>query len=138
MALSKIIVTPINLVSKETSLTQNGRKARIDYLRELNNFDTSPKWDDSKYNTAKIGNFFGFVNHLEDKIELFSIKNILPGDTRPEYWDIPEHKPRNVLILSPKIKEIKWSTFKEQNNISLNYKLRGTTRLNYTYLSSSI
>lgn len=128
----KIIVTPINLISNKKNLTFNGRKARVDYLLETGNFSKESKWDDSRYNNAVIGNMFGFVHQIEDKIEIFEIKNILPASTRPDYWDLPKHRHRNVLILSPKIKEIKWSDFKEQNNISENYKLVGTTRLNYT------
>jgi len=129
---TKIIVTPINLISNKKNLTFNGKKARVDYLLELENFSKESKWDDSRYNNAVIGNMFGFVHQIEDKIEMFEITNILPANTRPDYWDLPKHRHRNVLILSPKIEEIKWSEFKTQNNLSLNYKLLGTTRLKYT------
>ena len=86
---TKIIVTPINLISNKKNLTFNGKKARVDYLLELENFSKESKWDDSRYNNAVIGNMFGFVHQIEDKIEIFEIKNILPANTRPDYWNLP-------------------------------------------------
>ena len=129
--MSKIIVTPINTLRPST---EYGKKARTDYIRERDNssiFTTKKsKWDDSRYNNAQIGNYFAFVHQNENKMELFKIENILPVNERPEYWNIPEHSRRNVLIPSEKIGENKWSDFKEQNNYNINYKLRGTQKLN--------
>ena len=37
----------------------------------MSNFNKESKWDDSKYNNAVVGNMFGFVHQIEDKIEIF-------------------------------------------------------------------
>lgn len=57
---------------------------------------------------------FAFVHQNENRMELFKVLSIQKPETRPEHWDLVEHKKRNVLILSPKIKEIKWSTYKNK------------------------
>ena len=128
-----IILTPINL---DKPSTINGKKAKNDYLREISNsssfkLPSTAKWDDSKHNTAKVGNYFGFVHQNRNKniIEIFRIEKIILAIHRPNYWDIIEHKPRNVLILSEKIDEISWSDYKEQNNYKENFVLQGTSRL---------
>ena len=59
---TRIILTPINLTQKEHKLTLNGKKARIDYKREQQNFDIDEvKWDDSSKNNGRIGDKFAFV-----------------------------------------------------------------------------
>jgi len=106
----KMIVTPINLVTKY--IRGNTLAARVDYKREREFFNSntiSPKWDDNKYNKACIGDIFGFVHNIENRIELFHITGILKATDRPGYWNLPEHKQRNVIILSKKITQKNWS-----------------------------
>lgn len=128
--MSYIIVTPINLNNPST---EYGKKARIDYLREKehsNSFQIPiSKWDDSIYGNAEVGYYFAFVQHKEDIMEIFKIEKKIIGEKRPGYWDIEEHKTRDILILSHKIGDMKWSDFKNFNNYKENFKLRGTSRL---------
>lgn len=127
-----IVLTPINL---DRPSTLNGKKARIDYLRESENSSSfelpTAKWDDSRYGNAKTGDYFGFVHQNRNIVEIFRIERIILAVHRPGYWDIEEHRLRNVLILSEKIHEIEWTTYKENNNYDRNFVLRGTTRLRY-------
>jgi hypothetical protein len=53
--MSKIILTPINLTSTISSLTENGKVAPKDYRREQEKFSSQPEWDDSKFNNAVVG-----------------------------------------------------------------------------------
>jgi hypothetical protein len=131
----KLIVTPVNMVSPY--VTGFTKKARVDYKRELIYFDSdkkSPKWDDSKHNLAVVGDMFAFIHNIEDKAELFEIIEIRDAENRPDYWDMPEHRRRNVLILSKKIRDDTWSRFKEELHKPDWGILRGTTRTDWTEL----
>lgn len=63
--MNHIICTPINL---HNPATQRGKTARIDYLREMAFFEEygRAKYDDSRYNLAKTGDFFCFVHTSDD------------------------------------------------------------------------
>jgi hypothetical protein len=125
----KIILTPINLNSS-LSLTSNSLKARDDYIYEKKYFDKStdenPLWDDTKKNQSKAGYKFAFVNQKDDIMEIFNIIGILNSDVRREHWDINSHRDRRVLVLSKKIKEIKFSKYKEIVGYKEKYSIRGT------------
>lgn len=128
MLTKHVVMTPINLVSKNTHLTELGKKARSDYHREKIPENKMIKWDDSKNNDSKIGDYFAFVRQAENIVEIYEITNIMNPETRPEHWDIPDHQRRNVLILSEIIKIISWVDLKLELNYSNNFKLRGTIR----------
>jgi hypothetical protein len=125
--MNKIIITPINLNNPSTVF---GIKAKNDYLREKPKFSRSienPKWDDSKYNKAVVGNMFAFVHQKKDRMEIFKIIKIISSSERPEYWDIESHKTRNIIYLSKMLKVMKFSEYKQNQNYSPNYFIRGTT-----------
>ena len=127
----KIIVTPINTINPSTS---NGKKAKKDYFREKNeshNFTSNLKWDDSRYGTGKVGDLFAFVHNTTDLMEIFVVKGKIDSTNRPDYWDIEEHRRRDVLLLSPKVSEINWSTYKNHQGYKENFVLRGTERLDF-------
>ena len=125
---SNIIMTPINLVSK--TLTSNGKKAKTDYLREkeLEDIGNNAKWDDSKLNNANIGDYFAFVHQKENRVEIYKIESISQANTRPDYWDLPNHQQRNVLHLSTRLKEITWVDLKNIIGYKDAFLLRGTQR----------
>ena len=126
--MNHIIMTPINLVSK--TLTSNGKKARSDYLREKNFEENgnNPKWDDSKLNNANIGDYFAFVHQKENRVEIYKIESIALANTRPNYWDLPDHQQRNVIHLSSFVKEITWIEMKNIIGYKDAFLLRGTQR----------
>jgi hypothetical protein len=128
MNASKIVLTPINLVSRR--LTRNGKKAKIDYNREKEYMENGNigKWDDSKNNNSNIGDYFAFVHQKENRVEIYKIENILLANERPDYWDIEEHQQRNVLYLSPMISEISWTEMKNIVGYKEAFFLRGTQR----------
>jgi len=123
---ANITITPINLKSPTTL---NGKKAKNDYNREKQSMDII-KWDDSRYNNSNIGDYFGFVHQGDNRVEIHIIENIALANTRPNYWDIPEHKRRNVLYLSSIIEEITWDELKNRLQYKEKYFLRGTQRSN--------
>jgi len=126
--MNHIIMTPINLVSK--TLTSNGKKARSDYLREKNFEENgnNPKWDDSKLNNAIIGDYFAFVHQKENRVEIYKIESIALANTRPNYWDLPDHQQRNVIHLSSFAKEMTWVEMKNIIGYKDAFLLRGTQR----------
>ena len=130
--MNSIILTPINL---DKPSTDNGKKAKIDYLRERehsSSFDLPiAKWDDSKYGKAEIGNYFGFVHQTRNIVEIFRIERIILAEHRPDYWDIPEHRSRNILVFSAQLGEVAWTTYKQNNNYKENFILRGTTKCRF-------
>ena len=132
LQMSYIVVTPVNIVKP---FTENGRKAKTDYLREKeysNNFNLpTAKWDDSKCGNGKQGDYFGFVHQNKDLVEIFRIREKVGREKRPDYWDIEEHRRRDVLILSEKIIDMKWSTYKHVNGYKENFVLRGTIRMSF-------
>jgi hypothetical protein len=128
MSAKHVILTPINLTSRNASLTELGKKARSDYEKEKTPENKIIKWDDSKNNDSKIGDYFAFVRQTENIVEIYEIRNIMKPETRPAHWNIPDHQRRNVLILSEMIKIISWDNLKLELNYSNNFKLRGTIR----------
>ena len=128
---SKIVVTPVNIINPSTP---NGKKARTDYLREKkesNDFTCPSKWDDSRHGTGKVGDLFGFVHNSRDLIEIFTVTEKIDSVNRPDYWDIEEHRRRDILVLSAKTSEMKWSTYKRLQGYKENFVLRGTERFNF-------
>ena len=127
MVQHKVILTPINLISPSTN---NGKKAKIDYIREKESMDAGNvgKWDDSKFNKSVIFDYFAFVHQLENKVEIYKIENILLANERPDYWDIEEHQQRNVLYLSSMIRETTWDEMKNILGYKEGFFLRGTQR----------
>ncbi len=126
--MNHIIMTPINLISK--TLTSNGKKAKSDYLREKNFEENgnNPKWDDSKLNNANVGDYFAFVHQKENRVEIYKIESIALANTRPNYWDLPDHQQRNVLHLSSFVKEMTWVEMKNIIGYKDAFLLRGTQR----------
>jgi hypothetical protein len=123
---SKLIMTPINL-KKPT--TKEGIKARTDYLREEPEFNEGkPKWDDTRYNKAKIGDLFAFIHQAnnEDRMEIFEVVGIQKATDRPDYWDIDHHRNRNVLHLSPLKSTISFSHYKSLVGYSESCRIMGT------------
>jgi hypothetical protein len=125
---SKIILTPINLVSR--ILTANGKKAREDYIREQGFIvnGNNAKWDDSKYNSAVVNDYFAFVHQKENRVEIFQVVKIINAEDRPEYWNLPEHMNRNVLHLSKMIANMTWTDLKSLLDYKDTFFLRGTSR----------
>lgn len=121
------VCTPINTITRYVS--GNTKVARADYYREQRHFNEdsefNPKWDDSSRNKAKVGDKFAFVNNLTDSMEIFSVIAIIPVEDRPDYWDLPEHQRRRVLILSKLEKRISFSFYKEQVMYKKNFRSQG-------------
>ena len=131
--MERIVVTPINLQTRNPR--GNTLKARTDYLREQVKFrdesNTNPKWDDSLNNNAEVGDKFAFVQNTTDIMEIFTIIGIIDAADRPNYWDIPEHQQRRLLVLSHKEDEISFEAYKDIHDYNQNFIVRGTTRMKW-------
>ena len=122
----RVIMTPINLINPSTS---DGKVAKIDYLREQPHFQTNlSEWDDSKKNTASIGDLFAHVQMNTDIVELFEIINIRDARSRKPEWILDHHRNRNVLCLSKMRKQTTWTELKAMLGYLPGFKLRGTMR----------
>jgi hypothetical protein len=128
-----IVVTPVNT---EKPSTEYGKKAKTDYLREKEHSVDfklpTAKWDDSKCGNGKENDFFAFVHQKKDLMEIFFIREKIDRKNRPDYWDIEEHRRRDVIILSEKIGDMKWSSYKKTNGYKENFVLRGTVRMKFS------
>lgn len=129
--------TPINLIRP----SGDGIKAKLDYLRERyesNGFREACKWDDTWKNNSEVGQLFAFIHQVENKIQIFKITHIETYEKRRDEWDIIEHRKRNVLHMSPMIKEFPLTefahnylpTWKKNGTLATVY---GTTRYKTTY-----
>lgn len=127
-----IVLTPINTVDNlgKSKAREMTRRAREDYYREKKeseDFKKPSAWDDSYQNTGKIGDLFGFVDYKADRIEIFRVTGIKEARLRREEWDMENHKTRQVLVLSKKIKETSWSTYR-LNELSKFQGVRGVVQ----------
>ena len=123
----RITLSPINLTSRY--VYGNKALARIDYRREQPRFRYgTAKYDDCKTNNTQVGDYFGFVRHTENIVEIFEVTSILPALERPDYWTIPAHRKRNVLCLSPVVSTMRWCEMKRRLGYKPRHILKSTSR----------
>jgi hypothetical protein len=76
---------------------------------------SGPKWLGSDQNIEIPGNKIGFADETNNTLEIFEIIDVnkfCRRDKRPE-WKEKENRGKNILFLSPMIKKMKLSKFKE-------------------------
>jgi hypothetical protein len=99
-----LTITPISKNQKS--------KANIDFREQLMRTATGELnwcWDDSKYNTAKPGEYFAFFHH-KDRVVIHRIVAVKPPSERLPSWTANVGQTtRNVLELSEPLKELSWS-----------------------------
>lgn len=96
-----LVLSPIN--KKTSGADYDGQVAAY-------NQGKSMRWDDSYKNLAKIGDYFAFTFH-KSKVLFYTIVAIEPPAKRPEEWNDPKHKTRQVIVLSDMIHELDWSAW---------------------------
>lgn len=103
---SFIVITPINKNPKS--------KSNVDYREQLirtESSDLSWYWDDSQYNTARVGEYFGFYFY-GIKVIIHKIIGVKDASERlPSWSDNVGQSNRKVLELSDSLFEIDWSTW---------------------------
>ena len=113
--MTHITLAPINLNSPRSRF---GKIGRDNYVLEMRHFGIgdgiNPRWDDSRHNTSRVGDFFGFVDAKRKIVEIFDIIDILPATERPPHWSIEEQQDKQVLVLSKSYMTEPWRTFKER------------------------
>lgn len=145
--------------ARSATLTPVGKAedapSRIDYNRETDHYlmGITPMWDDSNTNDSRIGDLFVFVEgHAQPRTvvgdgrvqihKIIGIKYEFDENgynlARPQYWKIPAHRNRKVLILSDIVYEGTWVEFcdtmgrqnygKNINGVKHNLPLQGTKR----------
>ena len=104
MSSKHLIITPISKNLKS--------KANIDFREQWMRTRTGELnwcWDDSKYNTAKQGEYFAFFHH-KNKVVIHRILSVRPPSERLPSWSSNVGQAnRNVLELSDPLREITWS-----------------------------
>lgn len=103
---SFMVITPINKNKKS--------KSNVDYKEQLIRTargDSIWCWDDSKYNTAKVGEYFGFYFY-GIKVIIHRITGVKDATERlPSWYQNVGQGDRKVLELSDPLFEIDWSTW---------------------------
>ena len=97
-----MIVTPIN--------KQKTSKSRIDYLEQVQREQDGQQvmWDDTKWNKAAIGDWFGFVENGR-VVRLRKVTEIHPITDRLPSWSANVGQTdRNVLYLGKVIATMLW------------------------------
>ena len=101
-----MVITPINKNKKSNS--------NVDYREQLERVSTGYYiwcWDDSKYNTANIGEYFGFLFY-GNKVVIHIIKSIKNKNERlPSWSNNVGQGDRRVLELTYPLFEIDWCTW---------------------------
>ena len=123
-----MIVTPINKQAKS--------KSRIDYLEQIQREkeDKQVMWDDTKYNKAEIGDWFGFVQNNKF-VTFYKIESIHPPSERLASWsDNVGQGDRQVLYLGKKIATMMWEDWIQYGGPK---KVQGTMNIktNFEYLN---
>jgi hypothetical protein len=95
-----------------TPISKNVRsKANIDFREQWMRTRTGELnwcWDDTKYNKAKIGEYFAFFHH-KNKVVIHKILAVKPPSQRLPSWSSNVGQgDRNVLELSDPLMEISW------------------------------
>jgi len=112
-----IIVTPISINSKSN------------YNYEKQYFETgNALWSGTSKKDEKKGYRFAFCHNANDRMEIFVIEDILNSEHSRSHWDTND---RNVIYLSKKICDIKFSDFIKMNNYNSGFKIQGSCRLKW-------
>ena len=117
MQSSKLVITPINKNPKSPS--------NVDYAEQVSRVGFKWCWDDSCYNTATVGEYFGFVFN-GGKVVIHRILEVKsPTERLPSWSRNVGHRNRNVLELSDPLLTIPWSKWQEMGG---HKKIQGTCR----------
>lgn len=130
---SKLIITPLRV----------GGDSERDYKEQLGriNEGQSHVWDDTKSNTAVVGDYFGYVVNqkklssdlkTDGLIEIYKIIEInRPSERLPSWSDNVGQGDRNVVVLSSKcFYKGTLREFKKTVDYSPNWHSQGTTCVN--------
>ena len=105
MQSSKLVITPINKNPKSPS--------NVDYAEQVSRVGFKWCWDDSCYNTATVGEYFGFCFNY-DKVVIHRILEVKsPTERLPSWSRNVGQGNRNVLELSDPLLTIPWSKWQE-------------------------
>jgi hypothetical protein len=110
MNCDKLTITPINKLLKS--------KSNIDFREQLERTFTGELnwcWDDSKYNKAKVGEYFAFMFYGVKVIihKILAVKS--PSERLPSWSQNVGQTDRNVLELSGPLKELSWNEWLEND-----------------------
>ena len=112
-----LVITPINKNPKSPS--------NVDYAEQVSRVGYTWCWDDSCYNTASVGEYFGFCFNY-DKVVIHRILEVKSSTERLPSWSRNVgQRNRNVLELSDPLLTIPWSRWQEMGG---HKKIQGTCR----------
>jgi hypothetical protein len=128
--MKKIIIAPISA---------NNPQAQTNYTHELNEAEAFRPcmWDGEVNGKDAPGDYFGFVNVVNDTIEVARVSTVLGSSAGRRHWNIAglqaKGKPKNVLVLDCFFKTISYSKFLVDAGYKSNLVLSGTKRLDWPY-----
>jgi hypothetical protein len=129
--MKKIIIAPISA---------NNPQAQSNYAHEMSEADNFRlcMWDGEVNGKDEVGDFFGFVDIVNDTIEVTRVIAVLGSSAGRRHWsgahsNQANGKLKNVLILDCFYKNISYSQFKQDAGYKPNLVLSGTKRLDWPY-----
>ena len=120
-----LVITPVAQKFKKAGMPDSKR----DYLEQCNRKCQGLPlcWDDSKNNTASVGDLFGFWHH-NNGVEIHQIKAVHSPLHRLDTWsDNVGQGDRNVIMLSPMICKIPWDIWFPEDKLGGAQRCMGTT-----------
>jgi hypothetical protein len=119
-----LVITPVAQKFKKAGMPDSKR----DYLEQCNRKCQGLPlcWDDSKNNTAMVGDLFGFW-HYNNGVEIHQIKAVHSPLHRLGTWsDNVGQGDRNVIMLSPMICKIPWDIWFPEDKLGGAKRCMGT------------
>lgn len=103
----KLVITPISKNPKSAS--------NIDYAEQVSRVGHKWCWDDSRHNTANVGEYFAYYFHGRKVVihKILEVKS--PTERLPSWSRNVGQGNRNVLELSDPLLTIPWSKWQELN-----------------------
>ena len=128
--MKKIIIAPISAKNPQ---------AQTNYAHELTEAATFHPcmWDGEVNGKDEPGDYFGFVNVINDTIEVTRVITVLGSSAGRRHWNVSglqaNGSAKNVLVLDCFFKTISYSKFLADAGYKPNLVLSGTKRLDWPY-----
>ena len=128
--MKKIIIAPVS---------KNNQEALDNYQHEMEEASKFQlcMWDGEVNGKEETGDYFGFVDVVNDTVEVTKVLAVLGPTAGRRMWNNPglqgSGKLKNVLVLDSFYKTISYSKFKKDAGYKPNLVLSGTKRLDWPY-----
>jgi|LakMenE18May11ns_1017448.scaffolds.fasta_scaffold9743810_2 hypothetical protein len=115
-------------------------KSFNNYTKQMANADKGQPvlWSGEVNVHDETGDYFGFVHHTKDIIEISLVQFVLPCSVRSTDWVNYDDLTRNTLVISPRFMQMSYSNFKRDGGYKSNLVLNTNKRLYWPYQFSIV